>query len=89
MKKPNLKIIGIEGEEEAQVKGTENIFNKIIEENFPILTKEIPIKYRKHTEHQIERTRNSPEYTVVKTLNVQNKERVLRAAGVRGVPSRM
>ena len=30
-------IIGIEEGEETQVKGTENIFNKIIEENFPNL----------------------------------------------------
>ena len=31
MKKPNLRIIGIE-EEDSQLKGPENIFNKIIEE---------------------------------------------------------
>ena len=31
MKRPNLKIIGIEEGEESQLKGTENIFNKIIE----------------------------------------------------------
>ncbi|KAL6084955.1 hypothetical protein STEG23_028303 [Scotinomys teguina] len=35
MKRPNLRIIGIEEGEEYQLKGTENIFNKIIEENFP------------------------------------------------------
>jgi hypothetical protein len=31
MKRPNLKIIGIEEGEESQLKGPENIFNKIIE----------------------------------------------------------
>ena len=31
MKRPNLRIIGIE-EEELQIKNTENIFNKITEE---------------------------------------------------------
>ncbi|KAL6082496.1 hypothetical protein STEG23_002745 [Scotinomys teguina] len=43
MKMPNLKIIGIEGEE-YQLKGTENIFNKIIEDNFPSLKKDMPMK---------------------------------------------
>jgi hypothetical protein len=32
MKRPNLQIIEIEIEEEIQVKGTENIFSKIIGE---------------------------------------------------------
>ena len=44
MKRPNLRIIGIEEGEEYQLKGTENIFNKIKEENFPNLKKEIPMK---------------------------------------------
>ena len=43
MKIPNLRIIGIKGEE-LQLKGTENIFNKIIEENFPNLRKDISRK---------------------------------------------
>ncbi|KAL6050868.1 hypothetical protein STEG23_017880 [Scotinomys teguina] len=44
MKRPNLRIIGKEEGEEYQLKGTENIFNKIIEENFPDLNKEKPIE---------------------------------------------
>ena len=44
MEIPILRIIGIEEGEETQVKGTENIFNKIIEENFPNLMKEMLIK---------------------------------------------
>ncbi|KAL6036989.1 hypothetical protein STEG23_033523 [Scotinomys teguina] len=43
MKRPNLRIIGIE-EEEYHLKGTENIFNKVIEENLPNLKKELPMK---------------------------------------------
>ena len=35
IKRPNLRIIGIEEGEESQLKGPENIFNKIMEENFP------------------------------------------------------
>ena len=35
MKRPDLRIIGIEESEDSQLKGPANIFNKIIEENFP------------------------------------------------------
>ena len=43
MKRSNLRIIGIEEGEESQLKGPENIFNKIIEENFPNLKEEMVI----------------------------------------------
>jgi len=43
MRRTNLRIIGIEESEASQHKGPENIFNKIIEENFPNLKKEMPI----------------------------------------------
>ena len=44
MKRPKLRIIGLEEGDELQLKGTENIFKKIIEENFPNLKKDMPIK---------------------------------------------
>jgi hypothetical protein len=34
MRKPNIRIIGIDENEEFQLKGAANIFNKIIKENF-------------------------------------------------------
>ena len=37
MRKPNLRIIGIEESEDLQLKGPANVFNKIMEENFPNL----------------------------------------------------
>ena len=43
MTRPNLRIIGIEGGK-LQLKGRENIFNRIIEENFPNLKKDIAMK---------------------------------------------
>jgi hypothetical protein len=43
MRRPNLRIIGVDENEDFQLKGTANIFNKIIEENFPNLKKEIPM----------------------------------------------
>jgi len=39
----NLRILGKEESEESQLKGSANIFNKIIYENFPNLKKEMPI----------------------------------------------
>jgi hypothetical protein len=45
MKRPNLRIIGIDYyNEDSQLKEPENVFNKIIEENFPKLKKEMDIK---------------------------------------------
>ena len=43
MRRPNLRIIGIEESEDFQLKGPVNVFNKIIEENFPNLKKEMPM----------------------------------------------
>jgi hypothetical protein len=43
MQQPNLRITGIKKGEEIQVQSTENIFSKIIIENF-LKLKEMPIK---------------------------------------------
>jgi hypothetical protein len=45
MRRPNLRIIviGIDENEDFQLKGAANIFNKIIEENFLNLKKEMPM----------------------------------------------
>jgi hypothetical protein len=43
VRRPNLRIIGIEENEDSQLKGLVNIINKIIEENFPNLKKEMPM----------------------------------------------
>jgi hypothetical protein len=44
IKRPKLRIMGIEEGEELQTKGIHNIFNKIITENFPNLEKVLPIQ---------------------------------------------
>jgi hypothetical protein len=43
MKRPNLNIIEIKENKVSQLIGLVNIFNKIIEENFSILKKEVAI----------------------------------------------
>ena len=43
IRRPNLWIIGVDENEDFQLKGPANIFNKIIKENFPNLKKEMPM----------------------------------------------
>jgi hypothetical protein len=44
MRRLNLWITGVDENEDFQLKGPANIFNKIIEENFPNIKKEMPMK---------------------------------------------
>jgi hypothetical protein len=44
IKRPNLRIMGIEEGEEVQAKGMCNIVNKMITKNFPNLEKIMPIQ---------------------------------------------
>jgi hypothetical protein len=57
MRRPNLRIIGVDENEDFQLKGSANIFNKIIEENFPNLKKGMPMNIQKPTESPIDWTR--------------------------------
>ena len=60
MKRNNIFIIGIpEGEEEEQ--GTENLFEKVMMENFPMLMKKKSHKSRKHRESQSRGTQRGPQ----------------------------
>jgi hypothetical protein len=43
IRRPNLPIIGVDKNEDFQLKGPANIFNNIIEENFPNLKKDMPM----------------------------------------------
>ena len=75
MKTTNLRIKGNTGEE-IQLKGTENIFNKIIEENFSNLKKNIPMKVQ-----EAYRTQNRLDpLQYIKTLSIWKKERILSVA---------
>ena len=43
MRRPNLRIIGVDENGNFQLKGPANIFNKFIEETFPNLKKVMPM----------------------------------------------
>jgi hypothetical protein len=81
MRRPNLRIIDIEESEGSQVKRPVNIFNKIIEENFPKLKKEMLMNTQEayRTPNHLDQKRNSSHHIKIKTANAQNKERVLKA----------
>jgi hypothetical protein len=61
MRRPNLRIIGIDENEDFQFKRPENIFKTIIEENLPNLKKEMPINIQEAylTPNKLDQKRNS------------------------------
>lgn len=71
MKTQNSVTIGIEEGMEIQVKGIDNIFNKIIEENFPNLKKEVPVKVQEayRTLNRLNQEINFPCHKM-KTLSI-------------------
>jgi hypothetical protein len=76
MKRWNLRIIGIEEIEAFQLKGTVNIFNKSIEENFPNLKKEMPMNIQEayRIPNRLDKKTNSSCNIIIKTPNAKNKE---------------
>ena len=85
IKRQNLRIIGIEEKEDSLHQGPENIFNKIIEENFPNL-KERPIRIQEayRTPNKLDQKRKSSRHIIIKTVSIQNKEKILKAAREKG-----
>ena len=81
MKRPNLIIIGIEGGEDFHLKGPENIFNKTKEENFPSWKKEMPMNIQEvyRTPNGLDQQGKFSCHIIIKTLNIQHKERILIA----------
>jgi len=87
MRRPNLRIIGIDENEDFQLKGPANIFNKIIEENFPNIKKEMPmiIQETYRTSNRLDQKRNSSQHIIIRTTNALNKERILKAVREKGL----
>jgi hypothetical protein len=86
MRKPNLQIIRVDVNEDFQLKGPANIFNKIIEENFPNLKKEVPMNMQEayRTPNRLDQKRNSSRHIKIRTTNALNKERILKAVREKG-----
>jgi hypothetical protein len=86
MRRPNLRIIRIGDSKDSQTKGPVSIFNKIIEENYPNLKKEMPMNIQEayRDPNRLDQKRNSSCHLIVKTPNAQNKERMLKAVREKG-----
>ena len=86
MRRPNLRIIGVDENEDFQLKGSENNFNKILEENFPNLKKEMPMNIQEdnRTQNRLVQKRNSSGHIIIRTTNALNKDRILKAVREKG-----
>ena len=64
-----------EESEDSQLKWPVNIFNKIIEENFPNLKKEIPMNIQEvyRTLSRLDQKRSSSRHTILKTPTALKK----------------
>ena len=69
-----------------QIKEPANIFNKIIEENFPNIKKEMPmiIQEAYRTPNRLDQKRNSSRHIVIRTSNALNKHKILKAEREKG-----
>jgi hypothetical protein len=68
MRRPNLWIIGVDENEDFQLKGPVNTFNKIIEENFSNLKKEMLMNIHEdyRTPNRLDQKRNSSQHIIIK-----------------------
>ena len=81
MKHNNIRIIGIpEGEEEEQ--GRENLFEKVMMENFPNLMREKVTQIQETQRVPSKRNPKRPtaRHIIMKMAKFQDKERTLKAA---------
>jgi hypothetical protein len=65
IKRPNLRLTGIEEGEEMQAKRVSKIFNKLIAGNSQILRKFCPFKYKMPPGHQIDLTKIEPSNCIL------------------------
>ena len=86
MRRPKLQIIGVDENEDFQLKGPANIFNKNIEESYPNLKKEMPMNIQEayQTPNILDQKRNSSRHLIIRTTNTLNKDRILKAVREKG-----
>ena len=76
MRRPRLRKIDINENEKFQLKWSVNIFNKIIEENFPNLKKEMPMNIQEayRTPNRLDKKTNSSHHIIVITQMHKTKK---------------
>ena len=91
----NLVIGVLEGEKEGQE--TENLFEKIMKENFPNLAKEIDFQEVQEAQgvpNKLDPRKHTPKHIIIALPKIKDKERILEAARektvtYKGVPIRL
>ena len=78
----NIRIIGVQEEEEKQ-KGTEKIFEEIIVENFPNMGKDIvnQVQEAQRVPYSINPRRNTPRHILIKLSKIKYKKNVKSSKG--------
>ena len=81
IKYTNIRIIGVP-EEEKKKKGTDEIFEEIIVENFPNMGKEIvhQVQEAQRVPYRINTSRTIPTHILIKLSKIKYKEKILKAA---------
>ena len=90
LKRSNIRIIGVpEGEEHQQE--IENLFEQIMKENFPNLEKEIDfqeVQEAQRVPKKLDPKRNTPRHIIIKLPKIKDKERILKAARGKELPTK-
>jgi hypothetical protein len=86
MRRLNIWIIGVDENEDFQLKGPANIFNKIIEEIFPNLKKEMPMNIQEtyRTPNRLDQKKNSSRHIIIRTTYALDEERISKAVREKG-----
>ena len=86
-KRSNIHIIGVPEEEKEQE--IRNLFEKIMKENFPDLVNEIDIQIQEvqRVPNKMDPQRPTPGHIIIKILKVKNKEKILKAAREKKLPT--
>jgi hypothetical protein len=73
IKRPNLRIMGIEEGEEVHIKGMCNMFNKILTENFPNIEKTMPIQVQRssRTPNRPDQNKTTPRHIIIKKTSTE------------------
>ena len=78
IKRPNLRLIGIDEGMEIKTKGVHNLFNDIISENFPNLKNEMENQLQEayRTPNVQNYSRSTPKYIIMRMTKIQNKDKL-------------
>ncbi|KAL0610626.1 LINE-1 retrotransposable element ORF1 protein [Plecturocebus cupreus] len=86
VKRPNLRLIGIPESDEENESKLENIFQDIIQENFPKLARHdnTQLQVIQRTPQRYSSRRPTPRHIIVRFTRIEIKEKILRAAREKG-----